>query len=656
MKISLLKRLFFIFLFFLQIIALGDYTRPLERSKNLVLEFQSLQDYQEQIDLVSEIYKNKDLYNYIKSILASLLTIDPEQAQKFALQSKSDGVSEPQLLFLLQNFPEWSVTLKDYINEKAKMEASDSNLSADEKMQLALEFNKMRLQHRKYLREQMRLEKVQLVLSQMADPTRAFIARLKGQPQSFSLQTFVNHPYYQLNKSVTKLSDFQSKNSKIAKEDDLKAVALKFIRSAKKSIHFNFFEFDLVDVAQEIMRMSDYGIAVRGGIDAKTTVLKASNVKVAALFRSQAVAHSNFEFTEVQSSGLNHQKIIVKDAGTPEAEVLFLSGNMTQSCVGPEGDLVGVKNTIHQGKSKPNANNALLVKQPLIATMTAHELDKILVKKYRGQRHFPVSGSYVFENIKSSTQNDWLLLAFSPNGGTGDVGRDTLNTLIRSEERSVWAMQFAFSSSDILVDLIDKMRKRVVLMTDNIPDSQQIIPEVAFTGDPSFSLREWAVPLKLSGYAKNIQTSKFYVDQESPLFQGLTAAQLKLMNEEFKKIRVSTQLFGDFHFLGGLKASVKLHHKFFSLPAKDITTTGTSFNTSNSAEGNMEQIVITQDKDVARKMNGAFLYLYAKSNKSVIERALDKNKQKNLDGEDEEKMTIIEEQIIENQTDSDDNN
>lgn len=621
----------------------ADYRSPLEESRDLVLEFDSVDDFKQQIKIVDEIHKNKELYSYIKATFSSLLTIDAEKAQHYELREKANGLSEPQLMFLLQRFPEWRVNLGEYLQRHQAHQQSSQELSAEEVEQKKIDFKKFRLDQRKFLRDQAKDSRVLAVLEQMRNPTLPFIVRVKGKEPALGLQSYVNHPYYVLSQSFVRPEQLNSYSKKM-KGDNLKQVALDFIKKAKVSIQFNFFEFDLIDVATEIIRLNDEkGIAVSGGVDKKTTLLKASNARVTALFNAQSKVRDNFKFLEVDASGLNHQKIIVIDAGTPNAEVLFLSGNMTQSCIGPEGDLVGAPWSIHQGKSLPNANNAIAVRNEMVAAITENELNKILIKKYRGKKSFPVSGSYVFEGESENGQATWMKLTFSPNGGTGDVGRDTINTLIRSETQSVWSMQFAFSSPLVRDALFTKIKQRTIFLTDSIPDSLQEIPEVLFTGDPSFSLREWAAPLQLSGLKKNIQTKKFSLDEENTLFKDLTLSQRNLLNKEFEKLRVSTKLFGEFHFAGGLKSSVKLHHKFFSLPESEITTVGTSYNTSQNAEGNMEQILIVKNKEVSKKLNGAFLYLYKMSDKSIQTLAYQRNRFAN---EKEEEMSLIEDQIV----------
>lgn len=639
--------MFFLKLFIFKTILLSSlflsaqYNDPLESSKEMILSFESLQDFNEQRILIDQIYENKELYDYLKSVFKILLNVDAKQATQFNLKPISDGLSEPQLLFLLQKFPEWKAMLIQYLDALQVHTLSQLQTKLDDVQKNKNDFRKFRLEQRKFIRDQATSQKVLEFLKRIKDPTLPFIVRFKDQKIfSLGLESYINHPYLILSKKVTN-PDLIPKKTQINKSDDLKKVVIEFIRSAKRNIKFNFFEFDLVDVAEELINLNESkGIKITGGIDKKTIQLKSTNVRVAALFNTQSKIKDNFIFSEVDASGLNHQKIIIVDEGTEEARVLFLSGNMTQSCLGPEGDLIGVSHEIHKGKSKPNANNALLVKNSLVAAVAGSELDKILLKRYRGQRDFPVSGSYVFEGELEGEKQTWLKLAFSPNGGIGDVGRDTLNAHIRSEPGAIWAMQFAFSSPEIRDALIDKIKQRVIYLTDDIPNHLQIIPEVLFTGDPSFSLREWAAPLHLSGLKKDVITKKYSVDLDNNLFKGLNHKQIVLLENELKKIRLSTTLFGDFYFPGGYKASVKLHHKFFSFPNANITTVGTSYNTSNNAEGNMEQIVIVKSESISKKLNGAFLYLYRQSEMSLKERAFWRNKNISPD-EDKNEDSIV---------------
>lgn len=226
-----------------------------------------------------------------------------------------------------------------------------------------------------------------------------------GQAGYRDLRLHVNHPY------LVGESDIPAEN--------LIYVWKKFINQAKKEIVVNVFDFDLEDVAELLIEKARSGVYVRFGIDKKSVIDVRPEVKKI----EQILVASGVHVTGVNPVGLNHQKITAIDWSDEEnAAVLFSSGNLTNSCMNPEGDLHG---TVPLPKeSLPNANHLLTMKSWLIANLVHHELTKTLDPKYllRG-RQYPLNGAYQVtgEGVNPQTLEAFpepsLVISFTPGGG-----------------------------------------------------------------------------------------------------------------------------------------------------------------------------------------------------------------------------------------------
>src|SRR5690606_17496050 len=146
-----------------------------------------------------------------------------------------------------------------------------------------------------------------------------------------------------------------------------------------------------------------------------------------------AESTSEFRTHLVNSVGLNHQKIVVRDPYGPNAAVMFLSGNFTQSCLGPEGDAISLPKNERPKGSIPNSNHAVIIKGPVAALVARFELRKIFMHNLRGQSQFPPGGAFKLYGPTDQLRGvpSWIIMAFSPNGGMGDVNRDILARLFR---------------------------------------------------------------------------------------------------------------------------------------------------------------------------------------------------------------------------------
>jgi hypothetical protein len=240
-----------------------------------------------------------------------------------------------------------------------------------------------------------------------------------GQPGYSDLKIFVSHPYYDYAKG------------KLLPAGDLVAAWRGAIQRAKKEIILNVFDFDLEEVAQDLIAQRKRGLSVQVGIDRNVISARPEVARVADLLTRGGVA-----LTKVDPVSLNHQKVLATDWSDPSiAAVLLSSGNLTHSCLDPEGDLHGVRP--FPKDSVPNANHVVTMKSWLLANLVFHELSKTFdpVLKLRGSR-YPLTGAYqitgpgVDPRSLEAYPEPSLVITFTPGGGYGNINLNLLARVI----------------------------------------------------------------------------------------------------------------------------------------------------------------------------------------------------------------------------------
>lgn len=539
-------------------------------------------DYPRIFETTFKIMTNKDLY----------------KAMNDSLPQQQSPLTQSQIVFILQNKPEYLPLIENLLQSltTAKEGSVDTYNNYLKAVKVEL---KQRLQSEEFL-EQLK--------TYQAPENPALLSLPNNSPGYRALRLFVNHP---------RLQDPNNPHSKVLPADDLRQVVLDFIAGAEQEILYNVFDFDLKVIAEALKdRHLKKKVKVLGGIDAGTIDTRP---EVKEIFTSLSQLESpQFQTVAVNSVGLNHQKIMVRDPMGPRAAVLFLSGNFTQSCIGPEGDLVNVPASLRPTTSIPNANHALLVLGTLPAQITKAELRKTLEFKIRGQSQYPIGGSYkIFGEKGRLKEAPSLTISFSPNGGNGDINKSILAPLILNSHGPIEAVHFAFSSKQLQDALLKKAAR-------DMETKGRF--EFRSVGDTPFAMREWSVFLSLSGLKKDLPSGKYIVDAEAPILQALGSLGVTDLQQN---IRTAPAIYGERHMKledgSSGKITSKIHHKVFLFPEESVAVLGTSFNPSENAESNNEQIVIVQDANIVKQARGFFMYLFNNSEKSVTQEANRRN-------------------------------
>jgi hypothetical protein len=439
------------------------------------------------------------------------------------------------------------------------------------------------------------------------DPTKHVrLLPLPGRPGYSEMKLYVNHPYYM--------------NGILVKPENLISVWRRFILSAQKEIILNIFDFDLEEIADVLIEQARKGLYVQVGIDQKSVI----NLRPEVRTVSDRLLDNGVKVTGVNSVGLNHQKITAIDWSIPDrASVLFSSGNLTRSCLDPEGDLKGTKPLPLE--SVPNANHFITMTSWPLANLVHHELTKTLDPDYllRGKA-YPLNGSYQITGpgVDPETLDAYpepsLIISFTPGGGMKNVNKNLIAHFIKMERGRIRMLQFAYSSEEV--------DKALLWRAEN--DYQNLNTfDFLSVGDTSFAMRDWSRFLMMSGY-KLIETpdrKKIYLsDPQNSWVQTLGPERIKDVQ---KKVYIAPEVYRDnWVMVEGKKVRVnaKIHHKV--LATENYAILGTSFNFSEGAELNNEQILVFRDRSLSDAVDGMVKYLIENSPGTVAQEAERRNK------------------------------
>ena len=566
----------------------------------------SLSSVLAQISFERKLFVTRELLTRpnAKALLEDLLAADLaiEATDEFKIP-KGKNISETQFLTLLDQNPEIVEEIEKYIKQVPKnspIESEPATVSAARE--------KWRERFSKVLTD----EKVREKFRAQNNPLEPYI--VSDEAGYSDLKTYVNHETILDGKTIP--------------GDDLKQVWIDEIRKAKKEIAINVFDFDLEDVADELIEAKKRGVAIKVGIDAGVIELRPEVKKVYdKLIANGIMTHA------VDSVGLNHQKLMAVDWSLPgEARALMSSGNLTQSCIGSEGDLVALPKHLRPKFSVPNANHIMVLKSDIISNVIAHEISKTVDVGFRLRgSQYPLGGIYQIwgdADPKNAGNRPYIKLAFSPNGALDSINKNFISQTIVRSSGSVKMAQFAFSSSTVNDALFTKAK------SDLAKGGKFVFKSV---GDTPFAMMEWSNFLKMSGLELIRPEDKTI----PPKYQELADSEWKaLFNDsdyaELKStIRVAPDNYGNFNTKIGeesYKVSSKIHHKVLVAgePGKQVAVTG-SFNFSKGAEASQEYIIETNDQRIVRQIDGAIEYLHANSKGSVFDEANARNVRRQYD-------------------------
>lgn len=563
-------------------------------------------DYARMLDLTRRLLTRPAVRKFLRETFKEDLEVTPEMRKRYSLSKdfeKVKEVSESQFMHVLQNSPELHDRLDEFL---AEVEGMNEDTQKYEKVAKAWGAEFREILKDESLRERFRV---------LNDPLRAFRLEPEGGGPGYSnARIFVNH------KSVV--------DGRELPPSDLKRVVLDFIAGARKEILLNVFDFDLLDVADALVAKAKEGVKVTVGIDKNTAGARPQVQAVVERLKG----HANLTVVLVDSVALNHQKLIVTDPDDPKnARTLMSSGNLTQSCIGPEGDLVDVPD--RPAYSVPNANHMVTLDGYLAAQAAAHNLRKTLELGLRGDE-YPLGGAFKIFGPKpeGAAEPPFVLLTFSPKGALGDINRDVTRRVLLETRGPVRGMYFAASSSEFEAALVLRAKAE---------KAEGKEPDIKLVGDGSMAVRDWSSLLWLAGWRLESEDDKGkrYLRLGQPVMKRI------LGQEAFERfeaaIRVAPKPYRVYHYKmpdgTEVEVNAKLHHKV--LVSGGLAVLGTSFNFSENANKNQEQFLLTNDPGLVAGITGAFDAMYAMSTTSVADEVARRNEFWNSGG-DKDDLTV----------------
>jgi len=541
-------------------------------------------DFAKMFAIAREVMRRPDSRKFLREVFKEELTLSEEQQKEFAIEGGVKDMSESQFMLLLQHNPALWPAVEAFLKAAKKEDKADPD-KADTEFEIAT---------RAKFRELLADSRVNEVFRKFNDPLTPMNLELPG-----------GKPGYR--NAVVTANHQRIVDGKTIPAGDLKKALLDFIAGAEKELMFNVFDFDLMDVADALIARAKDGVIITGGIDASVI---AERPDVKAVFDKLNKA-KGVTIRAVDSVGLNHQKVMVRDFNDEKkAKALFSSGNFTQSCVGPEGDLKDLPAEKRPKHSIPNANHMLVLDSFLLAQVAANSLTKTLVYGLRGNE-YPLDGAYRVHG----DDGQWIILSFSPRGGMGDVNRDMTRRLITTTKGPLRLMQFAFSSSAVRDAIIERAK---------IEGSDFDLKAV---GDTPFAVRPWSVFLELAGWILNEPEGgmKEYVEAaDNALREVLGAKRYEAIRAN---LRVGPRSYKNHVYKPeegpAIQYNAKIHHKV--VISGDYAVLGTSFNFSEAANSNQEQFLVTSDKALVAAMTEIFDGLFALATTGIVEEIVRRN-------------------------------
>ncbi len=386
-------------------------------------------------------------------------------------------------------------------------------------------------------------------------------------------------------------------NGQSIKKGNLTKNLIDFIRKTKEEIWINVYDFDLKEIATELVALKKAGKQVHVGIHSENVQQKEGVKEVYNILKKGGVDVRAVEFSE-----LSHQKIISRDPSIKSnAAVLFSSGNFTYSGIHPDGDLgeLGLKHV----KSLPNANHAISFNSYETAQLIKHQIKKVFDLKFKTPSKFPIDGIYKVWGPVVRGRRTSMTLAFSPET-RGLINRRLVAKSILEEKvgSPIYISQFSFSDSDIEKAIFDKIKS-------DYNKTKEI--NFRFVGDILSSSQDWSPQLRMIGYDRVKLHNENYFKRIGDKSNSWRKAIPRKYDELIDNVRINNNYSRKSVIVGEKNYAVdaKAHHKLFA--TYNFSSLGSSFNFSASAENNMELFVLLDDPNMATKARGIVNYLYS---------------------------------------------
>ncbi|MCB9092278.1 MAG: hypothetical protein H6621_00985 [Halobacteriovoraceae bacterium] len=553
----------------------------------------------EKFALVRRVIKEERVMNFLSEVFSEHISFTEEEIKTYDIpEDVYKNLTETQLLAILDKHTEIEKLLVSYASK-----VLDATQEVDESLR-----DKFKVQ----FKEIVEANNIQEEIKNVFKSTMPYVIDENiGRPKLYFTHEILDPSLDESHPRFSHFVEIDGKEVPVRKEDNVLKRIVEFIDGAEKEIVVNVYDFDLDEIADALIKKKKQGLKVTVGIDAGVI-----EHKVTAKAIYQKLQKAGIETYAVNSVGLNHQKMIAIDWTEPKkAKALFSSGNFTTSGIHPDGDLAGrdiskLKIFDYSGEliaeeklrklAKPNANHCVIFDSYALANIIRHQTYYTLEMGLRGSE-YPISGAF---KVIDSNSDLRLFLSFAPQGALDNINKNFIGTMVRKSDGSQLAIAiFAMSSDELSDEILLKLKERIA--------SKKEI-DFKVVGDPPFAAMDWSELLKMIGYkvAEDPMTGlQTYVEDEESLWVK------ELGKRNIDRLRNNSVFtgsagFGNFTFRTNespLEISVKVHHKV--LVTNEASIIGGSFNFSDGAESNNEQILAMVDSKSVQKMKGAVDYL-----------------------------------------------
>jgi phosphatidylserine/phosphatidylglycerophosphate/cardiolipin synthase-like enzyme len=380
--------------------------------------------------------------------------------------------------------------------------------------------------------------------------------KLPPLPQDSVIEVYFNHNQAQGKEYLDPYRNIQRKG------DNLEAVIIEQINSAKSTLDIAVQEINLTDLAEAIVAKKEEGIKVRIIIENNY------NLPLNALKNNDGLAilkQANIPIIDdredgSKGSGLMHHKFIVIDGET----IVTGSANFTLSDI--HGDFENLE-------TNGNANHILVINSPELANIFTEEFNYLwgdgvgekkdslfgLKKPYRPEKIVKIGDTTIVVKFSpTSTAKSWI-----------ETTNGLIANTLKSANNSVDLALFVFSDQEIANTLKNESLEGV---------------KIKALIDPNFAYRYYSEGLDLLGVA--LPNKCKYEKNNNPWQQPLETVGIPNLPK------------GD-----------KLHHKFGIID--DYTIITGSHNWSNAANNlNDETLLIIYNPLIAQHFRREFDYLY----------------------------------------------
>jgi phosphatidylserine/phosphatidylglycerophosphate/cardiolipin synthase-like enzyme len=547
-------------------------------------------NYRESFKLVRDILTRPHITRFLQQTFKDRLHISMEYKENYDVPSEmGNTITETQLLLLFDQYPGFKELAIEYL----EVFPTERSGNPTQKQQEKIDNIKAKI---KVILEQTELDKN---FQERIDPFADYI--LHGEYST--PEVYFNHPSL-VNGVVVPVKKGHQPREKI----------IEFIDAAEKEIAVTVYDFDDMLIADALIRAKKRGINVRVGIDLDVVE---SRAEVKKLF--DKLKKAGIDVHKVDATGLSHQKLVVRDWSLKgKGSTIFSSGNFTYSGFHPNGDLAD------SGKSHrlsvPNANHIVIIKSDVIANLVNHNITKTLDLKLRGAE-YPLNG--VYKIVKKD--RTYLRITFAPGGALKNVNENLIGQEILdgTGKGPMKMVQFAYSSPDVDRALMERARREIAATGEFKFES---------VGDTPFSVQGWSGFLKMAGLERVIDQKtgvKYY--REIPNSPWLKVLGAKRQQELRKKIRIAPEQYGEQHvdFEEGdntvkIKLTGKIHHKGLVI-SDEAAIMGTSFNFSNGAMTNNEQVLVVHDPKITAQFGRGIDWLISQSAGTVFQETMRRN-------------------------------